>query len=47
MFEPNTKNTWIRVQTMIEKFPEPTMAGWRSLAGSKPEDAYYVIVDLG
>jgi uncharacterized protein len=46
MFEPNTKNTWVRVQTMIENFLNQQ---WQdgALAGSKPEDAYYVSVDLG
>ena len=46
MFEPNTKNTWIRVQTMIENFLNQQ---WQdgALAGSKPEEAYYVSVDLG
>jgi len=46
MFEPNTKNTWIRVQTMIENFLNQQ---WQNgaLAGSKPEEAYYVKVDLG
>ncbi|SDM19226.1 phage tail sheath family protein [Chryseobacterium taihuense] len=46
MFEPNTKSTWIRVQTMIENFLNQQ---WQdgALAGSKPEEAYYVSVDLG
>ena len=44
LFEPNTANTWIRVQTMIENFlNEQWKAG--ALAGSKPEDAYYVCVN--
>ncbi len=46
MFEPNTANTWIRVQTMIENFLNQQ---WQdgALAGSKPEEAYYVSVGLG
>jgi phage tail sheath protein FI len=45
VFEPNTANTWIRVQTMIENFLNQQ---WQdgALAGSKPEDAYYVSVGL-
>ena len=45
VFEPNTANTWVRVQTMIENFLNQQ---WRegALAGSKPEDAYYVSVGL-
>ncbi|NIF06618.1 phage tail sheath family protein [Chryseobacterium sp. Tr-659] len=45
VFESNTANTWIRVQTMIENFLNEQ---WRdgALAGSKPEDAYYVSVGL-
>ncbi|KAB1230964.1 phage tail sheath family protein [Chryseobacterium viscerum] len=45
VFEPNTANTWIRVQTMIENFLDQQ---WRdgALAGSKPEEAYYVSVGL-
>ncbi|WP_294321235.1 phage tail sheath C-terminal domain-containing protein [uncultured Chryseobacterium sp.] len=45
VFEPNTANTWIRVQTMIENFLNQQ---WRdgALAGSKPEEAYYVSVGL-
>ncbi len=46
VFEPNTANTWIRVQTMIENFLNQQ---WQdgALAGSKPEEAYYVSVGLG
>ena len=45
VFESNTANTWIRVQTMIENFlNEQWKAG--ALAGSKPEEAYYVSVGL-
>ena len=45
IFEPNTANTWVRVQTMIENFLNQQ---WRegALAGSKPEEAYYVSVGL-
>ena len=45
VFESNTANTWIRVQTMIENFlNQQWQAG--ALAGSKPEEAYYVSVGL-
>ncbi|GEN77688.1 phage tail sheath family protein [Chryseobacterium hagamense] len=45
VFEPNTANTWVRIQTMIENFLNQQ---WRdgALAGSKPEEAYYVSVGL-
>ncbi|WP_294317116.1 phage tail sheath C-terminal domain-containing protein [uncultured Chryseobacterium sp.] len=45
VFEPNTANTWVRVQAMIENFLNEQ---WKdgALAGSKPEDAYYVSVGL-
>ncbi|MCQ4139094.1 phage tail sheath C-terminal domain-containing protein [Chryseobacterium sp. EO14] len=45
VFEPNTANTWVRVQTMIENFLNQQ---WQdgALAGSKPEEAYYVSVGL-
>ncbi|WP_426278713.1 phage tail sheath family protein [Chryseobacterium sp. S-02] len=45
VFEPNTANTWIRVQTMIENFLNQQ---WQdgALAGSRPEEAYYVSVGL-
>ncbi|SEM93703.1 hypothetical protein SAMN05421856_10933 [Chryseobacterium taichungense] len=45
VFEPNTANTWIRVQAMIENFLNQQ---WQdgALAGSKPEEAYYVSVGL-
>jgi len=45
VFEPNTANTWVRVQAMIENFLDQQ---WRdgALAGSKPEEAYYVSVGL-
>jgi len=45
VFEPNTANTWVRVQTMIENFLNQQ---WQegALAGSKPEEAYYVSIGL-
>ena len=45
VFEPNTTNTWTRVQAMIENYLDQQ---WRdgALAGSKPEEAYYVSVGL-
>jgi len=45
VFEANTANTWIRIQTMIENFLDQQ---WQdgALAGSKPEEAYYVSVGL-
>jgi phage tail sheath protein FI len=46
VFEPNDKNTWLRVQGMISNFLT-TM--WRdgALAGAKPEQAFFVKVGLG
>lgn len=46
VFEPNDANTWVKVKAMIENF---LAVQWRdgALAGSKPEDAYYVRVGLG
>lgn len=46
VFEPNTANTWIKVQTTIENFLTTI---WRQggLAGAKPEDAFQVSVGLG
>lgn len=46
VFEPNVKNTWVRVKAMIENF----LTGlWKdgALAGAKPEDAFFVKVGLG
>lgn len=45
VFEPNDKNTWTRVKSMIENF---LFLQWRSgaLMGSTPEQAYYVKVGL-
>lgn len=46
VFEPNDANTWVRVKAMIENF---LILQWRAgaLAGSKPEDAFFVKVGLG
>ncbi|MFT3681160.1 MAG: phage tail sheath C-terminal domain-containing protein [Ferruginibacter sp.] len=46
VFEPNDANTWVRVRAMIENF---LTLLWRSgaLAGTKPEQAFYVKVGLG
>lgn len=46
VFEPNTISTWIKIQAMIENY---LFLKWRegALAGSKPEQAYYVRVGLG
>jgi len=45
VFEPNDKNTWTRVKSMIENF---LFLQWRSgaLMGATPEQAYYVKVGL-
>jgi phage tail sheath protein FI len=46
VFEPNDKNTWIRVKGMIGNF----LTGlWRdgALAGDKPDQAFFVKVGLG
>jgi phage tail sheath protein FI len=46
VFEPNDANTWIKVKSMIENY---LIQKWRdgALAGSKPEEAFYVKVGLG
>lgn len=46
VFEPNTISTWIKVSAMIENY---LFVKWRdgALAGSKPEQAFYVRVGLG
>ena len=46
VFEPNTISTWIKVSAMIENY---LFIKWRdgALAGSKPEQAFYVHVGLG
>lgn len=46
VFEPNDKNTWVRVKAMIENF----LTGlWRegALAGASPDEAFFVKVGLG
>ena len=46
VFEPNDGNTWVRIRAMIENYLTNL---WRlgALAGSKPEQAFYVKVGLG
>jgi phage tail sheath protein FI len=46
VFEPNTINTWVKISAMIENY---LFVKWRdgALAGSKPEQAFYVRVGLG
>ena len=46
VFEPNDANTWTKVRAMIENF---LLLQWRAgaLAGSVPEQAFYVRVGLG
>ena len=46
VFEPNTISTWVKVQAMIENY---LFVKWRdgALAGTKPEQAFYVNVGLG
>ncbi len=46
VFEPNTIDTWVKVQAMIENY---LVLKWRegALAGAKPEQAFYVKVGLG
>lgn len=46
VFEPNTVTTWVKIQAMIENY---LFLKWRdgALAGTKPEQAYYVKVGLG
>ena len=46
VFEPNDKNTWERVKSMIVNF---LTSEWQTgaLAGTKPEDAFFVRVGLG
>lgn len=46
VFEPNDKNTWIRVKSMISNFLADL---WKqgALAGDKPEQAFFVMVGLG
>ncbi len=46
VFEPNDANTWIKVKSMIENY---LTQKWRdgALAGSKPDEAFFVNVGLG
>ncbi len=46
VFEPNDKNTWVRVKAMVDNF---LINQWKAgaLAGSSPEQAFYVHVGLG
>jgi phage tail sheath protein FI len=46
VFEPNDKNTWLRVKSMISNFLTDL---WRqgALTGDKPEQAYFVKIGLG
>lgn len=46
VFEPNTKNTWVMVKSMIENY---LITKWQegALAGAKPDDAFFVKVGLG
>lgn len=46
VFEPNDKNTWVRVKAMINNF---LTLQWRAgaLAGPTPDKAFYVNVGLG
>lgn len=46
VFEPNTAETWVKVQTMIENYLTDK---WRegALAGAKPKQAFFVKVGLG
>lgn len=46
VFEPNDANTWVKVRAMIENYLTNL---WRlgALAGSKPENAFYVKIGLG
>jgi phage tail sheath protein FI len=46
VFEPNDKNTWIKVKAMIENY---LVLKWRdgALMGAKPDEAFFVHVGLG
>lgn len=46
VFESNDANTWVRIRSMIENF---LLQQWKAgaLAGSKPDQAFYVRVGLG
>jgi uncharacterized protein len=45
VFEPNTAQTWVLVQSMIENY---LFLKWRdgALAGTKPEDAFFVRIGI-
>ncbi|WP_422104884.1 phage tail sheath C-terminal domain-containing protein [Winogradskyella sp.] len=45
VFEPNVKQTWVNVKGMIENYLT-TLWSDGALAGSKPEDAFFVSVGL-
>jgi phage tail sheath protein FI len=45
VFEPNTINTWVKVQAMIENYLNQKFKDG-ALAGVKPEQAYYVRVGI-
>ena len=46
VFEPNDRNTWVKVRAMIENY---LILKWKdgALAGAKPDDAFFVRVGLG
>ncbi|MGV8136593.1 MAG: phage tail sheath C-terminal domain-containing protein [Mangrovibacterium sp.] len=46
IFEPNDKNTWVKVKAMIENY---LILLWRAgaLQGAKPEEAFFVAAGLG
>lgn len=45
-YQPNDPSTWIRVKALVQNFVHSL---WRqgALAGTKPEEAYFVNVGLG
>lgn len=46
VFEPNDKNTWLRVKSSINNFLTD-LWGQGALAGAKPEQAFFIQVGLG
>jgi Bacteriophage tail sheath protein len=46
VFEPNTKNTWVKIKSMIGNY---LILKWKdgALVGAKPEDSFYVRIGLG
>jgi hypothetical protein len=46
VFEPNDRNTWVRVKSMVENY---LIHKWRegALVGAKPDEAFFVKVGLG